>query len=493
MMNLVEEAIIYATVMHQGVIRKRDKIPYILHPMEVAQILSTMTDDQETIAAGILHDIVEDTDGTLNEIRLRFGERVAFLVESETESQYPDENREKSWKLRKEESLKKLRESDDLGTKRLWLADKLANIRSLARDYSENGESMWSNFHQKDPAMHCWYYRTVAEYLELDLNKTGAYKELIKHINYIWPGTFPSEKARYRRYKEVSTEGCRLIGKGKKGEVYRYDDELILKVYNRHNTYADVEREIALSRRAFVLGIPTAISFGIVSVGDRYGSMYELVDSETLSAYMLGNPSEADYYAQVMANLARTIHGTVAEDTDDFPDARDRFREYITHGIERCDKELSERCMQLIDHMPDTRHLIHGDFHTSNIFLKNTEPLLIDMDRLSVGDPVFELGDIYLYYVANGWKDPDGKDPYLDISFRECRRFFDLFMKHYLQTEEESRIRQASDQAALLGNIRLINRYFKPNEVTEESRSEVEELLHEIRRLLEGIERLGLE
>ena len=263
MMNKIEEAIIYATVMHQGKVRKLGNIPYILHPLEVAQILSTMTDDQDVITAGILHDIVEDTDGTLKEIGKRFGERVAFLVSSESENDYPGESRADSWKRRKEESLKVLKNTDDQGVRMLWLADKLANIRSVAGNYSDH-----------------WYYQTIAEQLELFLNKTGAFKEFIKHINFIWPGSFDSEKARYRKYREVSVEGCKRIGRGAKGDVYRYDDELIIKVYNQNNTYSDVEREIAMARKAFILGIPTAISFGIVSVGDKYGAMYELVDAE---------------------------------------------------------------------------------------------------------------------------------------------------------------------------------------------------------------------
>ena len=78
--------------------------------------------------------------------------------------------------------------------------------------------------------MHHWYYQTIAEQLELSLNKTGAFKEFIKHINFIWPGSFDSEKARYRKYREVSVEGCKRIGRGAKGDVYRYDDELIIKV-----------------------------------------------------------------------------------------------------------------------------------------------------------------------------------------------------------------------------------------------------------------------
>ena len=492
MMDLMEEAIIYATVLHQGKLRKRNRVPYILHPLEVAQILSTMTDDRETITAGILHDVVENAGGTPEEIRSRFGDRVALLVDSVTEDLIPGEDRAKSWKRRKEQSLENLKTTEDIGVKMLWLADKLANVRSLARDYSENGESIWEHFHQKDPSMIRWYYRTVAEYVELDLNRTGAYKELIKHINYLWPGTFASDKTQYRKYKSVSVEGCRLLGSGKKGKVYRYDDELILKVYNHNNTYADVEREIAQSRRAFVLGIPTAISFGIVSVGERYGAMYELVDAETLSTYIAGNPSGLDYYAEVMADLARTIHGTEAEEDDRFPDARDRFRAYITNGLARSDRKLARACTRLIDAMPDTRRLIHGDYHTSNVFLQNSEALLIDMDRLATGDPIFELGNLYMYYAIHEREDPDAADPYLGLPYGVCGRFFRLFLKHYLQTEDDARIREVTDQAALLGLVRRLSHTWKAGELTQEQQCEADALVGEIRKLLERVDSLGV-
>lgn len=119
MMNMIEEAIIYSTVLHQGKVRKFNDIPYILHPMEVAQILSTMTDDQEIITAGILHDVIEDTDGTLSEIEKRFGKRVAYLVSAESENEYPDEDRGATWQRRKEESIEVLKNSTDLGLKML--------------------------------------------------------------------------------------------------------------------------------------------------------------------------------------------------------------------------------------------------------------------------------------------------------------------------------------------------------------------------------------
>jgi (p)ppGpp synthase/HD superfamily hydrolase len=187
MMNMLEEAIVYATIMHQGKVRKLGGSPYILHPIEVAQILSTITDDQEVITAGILHDIVEDTDGTLAEIEKRFGQRVAKLVDSESEEKYPGEDKRATWKRRKEESIRRLMNSDDIGVRQLWLADKLSNMRSLNRLHESEGEAMWNHFHQKDPAMHEWYYREIAE-LTKDLGHHVAWKEYVWLIDQVFGG-----------------------------------------------------------------------------------------------------------------------------------------------------------------------------------------------------------------------------------------------------------------------------------------------------------------
>ena len=190
MMNKLEEAIIYATIMHQGRTRKFTNIPYIMHPLMVAQILSTMTEDEEIITAGVLHDIVEETEGTLEEIEKRFGKRVADLVASESENDYPGEPRTATWQRRKEESLRVLKNSEDIGVKMLWLADKLANIRSLDRMHAEIGEELWQKLNQKDALMHCWYYRSIGELVGLSLNQTEAFIEYIRHVNSIWPGSF---------------------------------------------------------------------------------------------------------------------------------------------------------------------------------------------------------------------------------------------------------------------------------------------------------------
>ena len=490
MMNMLEEAIIYATIMHQGKVRKFRGTPFILHPIEVAQILSTMTDDNEVITAGILHDIVEDTDGTLEEIEKRFGKRVAELVDSESEKEYPQEERSATWKRRKEESLLVLRNSQDIGVQMLWLADKLANIRSLSGEYSERGEEIWQVLHQSDPAMHRWYYKSIAESVELQLNKTGAFKELIKHINFIWPGTFDSDKARYRKYKEISLDGCKLIGRGAKGDVYRYDDELVIKVFNRNNTYRDVEREIALSRKAFILGVPTAISFGIVSVGKRYGALYELVESKTLSQIIAESPGKVEYCARQMAELAHTIHSIEITEDDGFPAAVETLRSYVSGGIEYEDEALAVRCRELIATLPTTHTLIHGDFHTGNVFLQRGEPLLIDMERVSIGHPLADIAGLYYFYVVLGEEEPSIVEDFMGFSYQTAQRFYEFFLRAYLETEEKNRLRDVTEKAAFLCYLRMIRKIHKKGALSKKDRNLIDHCISRIVELSEKLDTL---
>ncbi|MCQ2455461.1 MAG: HD domain-containing protein [Clostridia bacterium] len=177
-MNVLEEAIIFATKAHEGQTRKSGKTPYILHPMEVANIIATVTDDLETMAAGVLHDTVEDCGVDPKEIREKFGPRVAALVQSDSEDRLSPKPPSETWVERKEESLLMLSNTKDIEVKKMWLGDKLSNIRSFYRIYKEKGPKMWENFHQKDPKIQHWYYKTIADLLS-DLSYTDAYKEYV--------------------------------------------------------------------------------------------------------------------------------------------------------------------------------------------------------------------------------------------------------------------------------------------------------------------------
>ncbi|MBR2938163.1 MAG: bifunctional (p)ppGpp synthetase/guanosine-3',5'-bis(diphosphate) 3'-pyrophosphohydrolase [Oscillospiraceae bacterium] len=175
-MELVSEAVAFAVKAHDGMRRKKSESPYILHPMEAAVIVGTMTDDQNLIAAAALHDVVEDAGITIQEIEERFGRRVRELVESETEDKRADLPPASTWRIRKEESLSVLKNTDDIAVLMVWLGDKLANMRSIYRDFKVEGEAMWQRFNQKDVNEQAWYYRAIVKLTER-LSNTSAWLE----------------------------------------------------------------------------------------------------------------------------------------------------------------------------------------------------------------------------------------------------------------------------------------------------------------------------
>lgn len=185
MYEKLNEGIAFAAQCHQGQMRKMANTPYILHPMEVAAIIGTMTDSEDVMIAGLLHDTIEDCNADPREIRERFGPRVSALVQSETEDKLSDRPPAETWKERKEESLLMLQHTKDRDVKILWLADKLSNIRSFYREYQKQGDGVWQGLHQKDPAMQGWYYKTIAVYLS-DLQDTAAYREYVQLVEAVF-------------------------------------------------------------------------------------------------------------------------------------------------------------------------------------------------------------------------------------------------------------------------------------------------------------------
>ena len=174
--SLMDRAIVFATRAHSGTYRKGTKIPYIVHPIEAAAIVSTMTDDPDMIAAAVLHDVVEDTDATLEEIRFFFNERIADLVEAESEDKRKELPPQETWMIRKMETLEFLRNEADRDAKILALADKLSNMRAIHRDQKTIGDKLWERFNEKRKEKHGWMYRQVAIALS-ELSDTLAWQE----------------------------------------------------------------------------------------------------------------------------------------------------------------------------------------------------------------------------------------------------------------------------------------------------------------------------
>ncbi len=188
-MSKLDEAIRYAVEVHAGMVRKGEEVPYILHPLEVATIAATMTTDEDVLCAAVLHDVVEDTSASMEDVEQRFGARVAQLVASETENKRDGMPRHETWRVRKEESLRKLRDTTDRDVRILWLSDKLANMRSMSRLHEQMGDALWELFNQRDVAQQAWYYASIASALE-DLSDTAAWREYDRLRGQVFEGRY---------------------------------------------------------------------------------------------------------------------------------------------------------------------------------------------------------------------------------------------------------------------------------------------------------------
>jgi myo-inositol-1(or 4)-monophosphatase len=179
--HFFDKAVAFATQAHSGTERRGKAYPYIIHPMEAVSIVATITNDPEMLAATILHDTVEDTDVTIEQIRELFGNRVADLVQHETAPL--DDSL--TWHEKKTQQIKQLAEAP-YDSKVVALGDKLSNMRGIAWDYRKIGDEVWKLFHApngKDDI--AWYYRSLADTLS-ELSDTAAYLEFVGLVDEVF-------------------------------------------------------------------------------------------------------------------------------------------------------------------------------------------------------------------------------------------------------------------------------------------------------------------
>lgn len=182
-MTLVSRAVEFAAKCHDGAVRKGTTIPYIVHPMEAAAIAASVTDDQEILAAALLHDVIEDCGISEETLCDKFGPRVAQIVAAESEEK--DDRPHESWNRRKQATVDRL-SCSGRAEKIVALADKLSNMRAIRRDYDQHGEAVFFRFHQHDKSRHAWYYRSCAALMKDELGDTAAHRELVGLIGYVF-------------------------------------------------------------------------------------------------------------------------------------------------------------------------------------------------------------------------------------------------------------------------------------------------------------------
>lgn len=259
-----------------------------------------------------------------------------------------------------------------------------------------------------------------------------------------------------KKPREISLDGCEVIGKGFYGTVYRIDEDTIVKMYDSPDAIGMIENEKKMARMAFVKGIPTAISFDIVRSGGAYGSVFELLKSKSFNDMIIDEPDRIDETIATFTDFMREVHGTVM-DPGTLPYARDHFVEYLETIRGLIGDDMADRCRGLIEALPDDLHVVHGDFHMKNVMMSDNEPMLIDMDTLSTGQPIFDLQGLYVTYMAFEEDEEDNSLKFLGIKKEVCAHMWDGIIRDYFKGTDEEKLKEIKDKIMLLAYIRFLH------------------------------------
>ena len=260
-----------------------------------------------------------------------------------------------------------------------------------------------------------------------------------------------------KAYQRMSVEGCEFIAKGANGAVYRYDEETILKIYFAKDALPEIKQERENARRAFVLGVNTAIPYGIVRVGEGYGTVTELLNAVSVTKMIRSNPDNLTEAVNYYIDMLKSIHAIEVEDGL-VPDMRETALSWVDMVAEHLPEDQAKKLRALIEAVPKQNTLMHGDYHTNNIMVQNGEPLLIDMDTLCMGHPIFELGPMFNAFIGYAEHDHENIMEFFGYSFETAVKFWELSLQKYLGTQDEEVCRTVAEKAMVIGYLRMLRR-----------------------------------
>ena len=277
-----------------------------------------------------------------------------------------------------------------------------------------------------------------------------------------------------KAYRRLSVEGCEVIGEGANGKVYRIDADTIVKIYKNHDALEEIHKERELARKAFVMGVPTAIPYDLVQVDDIYGSVFELLNAKSFANLMIAHPENTDEYARQSVEILKTMHATMLK-PGELPDKKAEALVWAEYCKDHLPAEVGDKLVRLVQEIPETTNMLHGDYHIKNIMQQNGENLLIDMDTLAMGHPVFEFAAIYLAYVGFSCIDHENVKRFLGIPYDQAQQFWKATLKYYFGTEDESVWQAIEDKAAIIGYARVLRRTFRKAKESEEYKARLVE------------------
>ncbi len=244
--------------------------------------------------------------------------------------------------------------------------------------------------------------------------------------------------------RSISVEGCEIIGSGITGTVYRLDSDTIAKVFDEKVPLSSIERERELARTAFLNGVPTAISYDVVKCGSRYGLVFELINADTFASCFHNRPDTFDNYAELYADTLLRLHSAHDEEKV-LPEIKVKYHNWVDGMKIYFNDEEIMQLHRLVDSVPDTDTIIHGDFHPKNIMIQNGEPLLIDMSDVSRGNPVFDLAGIGMTHRHYAVIAAEKSVRFLGVDAEEVMRLWYYILGRYFRTENNDVIMQKEE------------------------------------------------
>lgn len=287
----------------------------------------------------------------------------------------------------------------------------------------------------------------------------------------------------HKALRKISVEGCEYIGAGGFGTVYRLNADTIIKVYHEGIQQAFIEKEREASKRAFVLGIPTAIPFDIVKVGDQYGVIYEMLDARTIAQLIDADNTRLEELGRLSARALKDFH-QITPDKGDFPEDKQKFRNWLEEISDYLEPEEKQRISNFLESIPDRNTFLHGDYNSKNIMIRNGEVLLIDIGDATIGHPVFDLAGLMIAYLClpRSPRKPEEKKHLLGFDPELAPKMWAVMCGTYFGTEDPAEIRRITGMITPVMQLLLGYIPFCQNAMTEE----------EIRRQVEHILRPGL-
>ena len=252
--------------------------------------------------------------------------------------------------------------------------------------------------------------------------------------------------------KRVFLSGAEVIGDGYYSTVYRINKDTIIKVFNRVSDSEQIERELKLAKEAFILGIPTAISFDIVKVDDdKLGVRFEMLDCESLKNMVVKYPERMTEFLDKYAALLKKMNTTECLDPN-IPDMKAHYLRKLEKIKPWLPDNVNGKLAKMFNAIPERKTLIHGDCHFKNIMVQKDELLLIDMDTLSVGYPIFELAALYAPYVAFNEDEPGNSMRFFGIKDEDAAKLYNALIVRYFGKDDQA----IRDKIKIVGYVHMI-------------------------------------